>query len=200
MRREHRYDLYDLFLELPEPLVPRRRRWEVDERVLADGTVDRPLDGAAAQRLARRARREGVDAVAVCLLHAYRHPEHERLVGEILAAELPGVPVSLSSDVVPEVGEYVRASTTAANAYVRPLVDRYLETLERRLAGLGVGAPLHLVLSTGGLGSVETGRRLPVRLTESGPAAGAIGAAFFGAGAGERDVLAFDMGGTTAKA
>ena len=130
IRREHRYDLYDLFLELPEPLVPRRRRWEVDERVLADGTVDRPLDGAAAQRLARRARREGVAAVAVCLLHAYRHPEHERLVGEILAAELPGVPVSLSSDVVPEVGEYVRASTTAANAYVRPLVDRYLETLE----------------------------------------------------------------------
>ncbi len=200
IRREHRYDLYDLFLELPEPLVPRRRRWEVSERVLADGTVDRPLDEAEVRRVAGRARRAGVEAVAVCFLHAYRHPDHERRAAAVLAEELPGVPVSVSSDVVPELGEYVRASTTVANAYVRPLVDGYLETLERRLAAAGVRAPLHLMLSTGGLAGVETGRRFPVRLTESGPAAGAIGAAFLGQAAGERDVLAFDMGGTTAKA
>jgi N-methylhydantoinase A len=200
IRREHRYDLYDLFLELPEPLVPRRRRWEVAERVLADGTVDRPLDDAEVRRLARRARREGVEAVAVCFLHAYRHPEHERRAAAILAGELPHVPVSASSDVVPELSEYVRASTTVANAYVRPLMDRYLGTLQGRLAAAGLRAPLHLMLSTGGLAGVETGRRFPVRLAESGPVAGAIGAAFLGQAAGERDVLAFDMGGTTAKA
>src|SRR5215469_1487941 len=200
IRREHRYDLYDLFLELPEPLIPRRRRWEVDERVLADGTVDRPLDQAQVRRLAARARREGVETVAVCFLHSYRYPEHERRAAAILGEALPGVPVSASSDVVPELGEYVRASTTVANAYVRPLMDRYLGTLEARLRAVGIGAPLHLMLSTGGLAGVETGRRFPVRLCESGPAAGAIGAAYFGAAAGERDVLAFDMGGTTAKA
>ncbi|HEY7202070.1 MAG TPA: hydantoinase/oxoprolinase family protein [Candidatus Dormibacteraeota bacterium] len=200
IRREHRYDLYDLFLELPEPLVPRRRRWEVDERVLADGTVDRPLDEAEVRRLARRARREGVQAAAICFLHAYAHPDHERRAAAVLAEELPGVPVSASSDVVPELGEYVRASTTVANAYVRPLMDRYLATLDHRLRDAGLRAPLHLMLSTGGLATVETGRRHPVRLTESGPAGGALSAAFAGAAAGERDVLGFDMGGTTAKA
>ncbi|HXM58869.1 MAG TPA: hydantoinase/oxoprolinase family protein [Candidatus Dormibacteraeota bacterium] len=200
IRREHRYDLYDLFLELPEPLVPRRRRWEVDERVLADGTVDRPLDEAQVRRVARRAGREGVEALAVCFLHSYRHPEHELRAAEVLAEELPGVPVSASCDIVPELGEYVRASTTVANAYVRPLMDRYLGTLARRLGEAGLRAPLHLMLSTGGLATVETGRRHPVRLTESGPAAGALSAAFAGAAAGERDVLGFDMGGTTAKA
>ena len=200
IRREHRYDLYDLFLELPEPLVPRRRRWEVDERVLADGTVDRPLDEDEVRRLARRARREGVQAAAVCFLHAYRHADHERRAAAVLAEELPGVPVSASSDVVPELGEYVRASTTVANAYVRPLMDRYLATMDRRLRDAGLRAPLHLMLSTGGLATVETGRRHPIRLTESGPAGGALSAAFAGAAAGERDVLGFDMGGTTAKA
>jgi N-methylhydantoinase A len=200
IRREHRYDLYDLFLQLPQPLVPRRRRWEVGERVLADGTVDRPLDESEVRRVARRARREGVEAVAVCFLHSYRHPDHERQAAAALARELPGVPVSASCEVVPELGEYVRASTTVANAYVRPLMDRYLETLARRLFEAGIAAPLHLMLSTGGLATVDTGRRFPIRLCESGPAAGALGAAFYGAAAGERDVLGFDMGGTTAKA
>ena len=200
IRREHRYDIYDLFLELPEPLVPRRRRWEVDERVLADGTVDRPLNDAEVRRLVRRARREGVQALAVCFLHSYRHPDHERRAAEILAGELPGVPISASFEVVPELGEYVRTSTTVANAYVRPLMDSYLGTLETRLHGAGITGPLHLMLSTGGLTTVQTGRRFPIRLCESGPAAGAISAAFFGASGGESDVLAFDMGGTTAKA
>jgi N-methylhydantoinase A len=200
IRREHRYDLYDLFLELPEPLVPRRLRWEVGERVLADGTVDRPLDEAEVRRLARRARREGVEAVAVCFLHSYRHQDHERRAAAILAEELPAAPVSASCDVVPELGEYVRASTTVANAYVRPLMDRYLATLEHRLGAAGLRCPLHLMLSTGGLATVDTGRRFPIRLAESGPAAGALSAAFSGVAAGERDVLGFDMGGTTAKA
>jgi N-methylhydantoinase A len=200
IRREHRYDLYDLFLELPEPLVPRRLRWEVGERVLADGTVDRRLDEAEVRRLARRARRERVETLAVCFLHSYRHPDHERRAAAILAEELPDAPVSASCDVVPELGEYVRASTTVANAYVRPLMDRYLATLERRLGDAGLRCPLHLMLSTGGLATVDTGRRFPIRLAESGPAAGALTAAFSGMAAGERDVLGFDMGGTTAKA
>lgn len=200
IRREHRYDLYDLFLELPEPLVPRRRRWELDERVLADGSVDVALDPEQVRRLARRAARGRIEAVAVCLLHSYRNQAHERAVEEVLREALPETPVSLSSDVVPELGEYVRASTTVANAYVQPLVDRYLALIERRLGALGLDAPVHVMLSTGGLSDTETARRFPIRMAESGPAAGAIGAAHFGSAAGVKDVLAFDMGGTTAKA
>jgi N-methylhydantoinase A len=200
IRREHRYDLYDLFLELPEPLVPRRLRWEVEERVFADGTVDLPLDPEEVRKLARRARRDRVEAVAITFLHSYRYPAHEEAAARVLEEELPGVSISVSSEVVPEMGEYVRTSTTAANAYVQPLVARYLQTLEERLQAEGIGAPLHVMLSTGGLADVETARRFPVRLCESGPAAGAIAAAFAGSLAGCRDLLAFDMGGTTAKA
>ncbi|MBO0707367.1 MAG: hydantoinase/oxoprolinase family protein [Candidatus Dormibacteraeota bacterium] len=200
IRREHRYDLYDLNLELPEPLVPRRRRWEITERVLADGSVDTELDEAQVRRLAGRLRRERVEAVAVSLLHAYRNPRHEQRVGELLREALPGVSLSLSSEVVPELGEYVRSSTTVANAYVQPLMDRYLGRLERRLRDAGIEAPLHVMLSTGGLADLATARRFPIRLAESGPAAGAISAAFTGRAAGVPDVLAFDMGGTTAKA
>ena len=200
MRREHRYDLYDLQIELPEPLVPRQRRWEVRERVLADGTVDTPLAEADVRRIARMARRQKVESIGVVFLHAYRFPEHERRAEAILREALPGVPISVSSDVVPELGEYVRTSTTVANAYVRPMVDRYLDQLASDVRRLGIGAPVWLMLSTGGLASVETGRRFPVRLCESGPAAGVLAAGFFGAASGELDVLAFDMGGTTAKA
>ena len=202
IRRELRYDLYDLFLEMPEPLVPRRLAFEVAERVLADGTVDLPLDEAEVRRLAGRLVRAGVEAVAVALLHSYRNPEHERLVGRVLAEEAPGLYVSLSSEVSPELGEFARTSTTEANAYVLPLIDRYLETLEKRLRDLGLRGPLRIMLSTGGGGiaGVETARRFPVRLLESGPAAGAGAAGFWGAKGGRRDVLAFDMGGTTAKA
>jgi N-methylhydantoinase A len=200
MRREHRYDLYDLFLELPEPIVPRRRRWEVSERVLADGSVDTPLRDQEVRALARRARRERVGAVALSFLHSYRNPDHELRAAAVLQEELPGVAVSISSEVVPELGEYVRTSTTVANAYVQPLVAGYLAALQRGLRDLGIEAPLHVMLSTGGLVDVEAGRRLPIRLAESGPAAGAISAAFSGRTAGFPDLLAFDMGGTTAKA
>ena len=201
IRRELRFDLYDLFLDLPEPLVPRRLRFEVDERILADGSVDRPLDPGAVRRVARRLDREGVEAVAVCLLHSYRNDAHERAVEDVLREEVPDLPVSRSSDVAPEVGEFLRTSTTVANAYVSPLVGRYVEMLEKRMEGLGLSGPLRIMLSTGGggLAGAATARRYPVRLLESGPAAGALSAGFWGAAAGRPDVLAFDMGGTTAK-
>ncbi|HEX9123187.1 MAG TPA: hydantoinase/oxoprolinase family protein [Actinomycetota bacterium] len=202
IRRELRYDLYDLFLEMPEPLVPRRLRHEVEERILADGSTEIPLDAEQVRRLARRLEREGVEAVAVAFLHSYRDPEHEREVAKLLRSELPGLYVSLSSDVSPELGEFARTSTAIANAYVLPLIDRYLEMLEKRLVGLGLSASLRIMLSTGGGGiaGVETARRFPVRLLESGPAAGAVSAGFWGSRGGREDVLAFDMGGTTAKA
>ncbi|HEX6207553.1 MAG TPA: hydantoinase/oxoprolinase family protein [Actinomycetota bacterium] len=202
IRRELRYDLYDLFLEMPEPLVPRRLRWEVDERILADGSVDRPVDPEDVRRIARRLEREGVQAAAISLLHSYRDPCHEQTVAAALREVLPDLPVSLSSEVAPELGEFHRTSTVVANAYVMPLVARYLERLRERLAAMGLRSPLHIMLSTGGggLAGVDTAKRFPVRLLESGPAAGALSAGFWGIRTGHRDVLGFDMGGTTAKA
>jgi N-methylhydantoinase A len=197
---EHRYDLYDLFLELPTPLVRRRWRLEVDERVLADGTEERPVDLDDVRRLIAEMRAGGIEAVAVTLLHSYRYPEHERQVGEILAREAPEMTVSLSSDVVPEIREYERASTTICNVYVRPVVDRYLSRLETSLRELGIDCELLVMLSSGGICSVETARRYPIRLVESGPAAGALAASHLGQSIGVRDLLSFDMGGTTAKA
>jgi N-methylhydantoinase A len=198
--REQRYDLYDLGLELPPPLVARRHRYEADERILADGTVDIPLTREEAGRIAEEIGDEGFDSVAVSLLHAYRYRDHELLLEEVLRDQLPGVPVSLSSDVVPELGEYARTSTVVANAYARPLVDTYLSLLEERIAKLGIRGSVYVMLSTGGLAAIATARRYPVLLCESGPAAGVLAGGFWGAKAGERNVLAFDMGGTTAKA
>lgn len=198
--REQRYDLYDLFLEMPEPLVPRRRRWGVDERVLADGTVDRRLDMDSLARVVESARQAGVESMAVCFLHGYRNPQHEEEVRSRLAAELPDVTVTLSSEVSPEVGEFHRVSTTVANAFVLPVVDRYLGELEERLQRLGIAGPLRIMLSTGGLAATATARRFPVRLLESGPAAGVISAGYLGGASSGKPVMAFDMGGTTAKA
>lgn len=198
--KEQRYDMYDLFIQMPEPLVPRRRRYGIDERVLADGTVDRPIDLGEISALTPTLRENGVEAVAVSFLHSYRHPDHERAAADVLRRELPDLPVTLSSDVSPEVGEYHRTSTTVANAYVLPIFDRYLQRLQKNLEDDGIDAPLHIMLSTGGLATADTARRFPIRLLESGPAAGVLAAAFFGSKDGTEDVLAFDMGGTTAKA
>jgi N-methylhydantoinase A len=198
--KEQRYDMYDLFIQMPEPLVPRRLRYGIDERVLADGTVDHPIRTDEIAALVPTLRESGVEAVAVSFLHSYRHPEHERAAAEVLRRELPDVPVTLSSEVSPEVGEYHRTSTTVANAYVLPIFNRYLEQLEKNLKEDGIDAPLHIMLSTGGLATTDTARRFPIRLLESGPAAGVLAAAFFGSKDGTEDVLAFDMGGTTAKA
>ncbi len=201
IRREGRYDLYDLSLEMPSPLAPRRRRLEVDERILADGSILTPLDLAGIPALVARLRAVGAEAVAISLLHAYRNPEHERALGAAVAEAAPELVISLSSEVVAEMHEYERTSTTLANVYVRPLVERYLRELEERLRAGGMGAsPLLVMLSSGGTATVETARRFPIRLIESGPAAGALAAAHYGALIGRPNLLSFDMGGTTAKA
>jgi N-methylhydantoinase A len=197
---EHRYDMYDIFLEKPEPLVPRSLRYGIRERTLDDGSVLRELDEEQVRSVAAEIVERGIGAVAVSFLHGFRNPAHERRVAEILAEEAPEVVVSLSSEVSPEIREYERTSTTIANVYVRPLVERYLRSLEERLRELGFGGSFYVMLSNGGTASVETACRFPVRLLESGPAAGSLAAAFHGQGAGFSDVLSFDMGGTTAKA
>ena len=200
IRREGRYDMYDIFIDPPAPLVPRHLRREVEERMLADGTVLRPLDEAGARRVISGLVADGVEAIAICLLHAYVNPGHERRLAELVDELAPGVPVSCSSDVVPEIREYERASTTTANVYVVPLMARYLEDLERRLADLGVPGQLYVMQSSGGIVLPREARRFPIRLVESGPAAGAIAAAQAARERGESRLLSFDMGGTTAKA
>jgi N-methylhydantoinase A len=197
--REHRYDMYDLSMQRARPLAPRHLRFELDERVLADGSVRQPVDPGEVRRLADGLRAAGVEAVAVCLLHAYANPAPERLVGAILREALPGVAVTLSSELVPEIREFERASTTLANVYVQRLAERYLGRLRDRVRGIGIRGGLFIMQSNGGLCEAETGARYPVRLIESGPAAGALAAAHYGALLGHRDLLAFDMGGTTAK-
>ncbi|OLA95360.1 MAG: methylhydantoinase [Candidatus Rokubacteria bacterium 13_2_20CM_69_15_2] len=200
IRREGRYDMYDLFIDPPPPLVPRHLRREVPERLLADGSILKTLDEAAARRALAELARDGVEALAICLLHAYVNPAHERRLSEIAREVSPGLSVSCSSEVVPEIREYERASTTCANVYVAPLMARYLEDLERRLAALGIDGQLYIMQSSGGTALPPLARRLPVRLVESGPAAGALAAAQAARERHEPKLLSFDMGGTTAKA
>jgi 5-oxoprolinase (ATP-hydrolysing)/N-methylhydantoinase A len=197
---EQRYDIYDLFLTYPEPLVPRHRRLEVTERIDRDGRVMTPLDVESVRAAVLALREAGVEAVAICFLHAYRDPKHERQAAAIVAEILPGLPVSTSHSVVPEIGEYARFVTTCANAYVQPLMTRYLRRLQGALGAAGFTGKLRLMHSAGGLVSVEAACEAPIRLLESGPAGGALAAALLGARAGYADLLAFDMGGTTAKA
>ncbi len=199
MGKEQRYDIYDLFLRFPEPLVPRRYRLEIDERIAADGDVLEPLDREAVRRVAERLAADGIEAVAVAFLHAYRNPANEQAALAAIRDATPGVAVSLSSDVVPEIREFERMSTTVCNAYVQPLFDRYVGRLESTLGERGFAGRFTLMQSTGGAASPETARRFPIRLLESGPAGGALVAAFFGGPLGLRDLVGFDMGGTTAK-
>ena len=200
MGNEQRYDIYDLFLRYPEPLVPRRRRLEVDERMSRDGDpLEHPdLDAICDQVAGLIA--AGVEALAICFLHAYRNPEHERLVAERIRAEFPRLAVSVSSEIIPEIREYERTATTVCNAYVQPLMDHYLGQLERELVAGGFRGRFYLMQSSGGLATPETARRYPVRFLESGPAGGALVSAFLGVELGVPDLLSFDMGGTTAKA
>jgi len=197
---EHRYDMYDIFIEKPDPLVPRSLRYGVRERVFDDGSVVLGLDEKQIRSISAELRDLEVQAVAVSFLHSFRNPAHEQRVAEILAEEAPEIMVSLSSEVAPEIREYERTSTTIANVYVRPLVERYLRVLEERLKRLEFEGSLYIMLSNGGTASVETVSNFPVRLLESGPAAGALAAAYYGQETGFADVLSFDMGGTTAKA
>jgi 5-oxoprolinase (ATP-hydrolysing)/N-methylhydantoinase A len=197
---EQRYDIYDLFLKFPEPLVPRRRRIEVAERVAHDGRIIIPLDEAAVRAEGARLVAEGCTAIAVCFLHAYTNPGHEQAAGRILRQAFPGIAVSLSSEVAPEIREYDRTVTTCANAFVQPLMDRYIGRLTHELASLGFRGALRLMQSDGGLCAPEVARAYPIRLLESGPAGGALATVLFTREAGLADAIAFDMGGTTAKA
>ena len=199
IRHENRFEQYDVNIDLPPPLVPRRLRFPVRERIDARGRMLVPLDEAGVCSLAGRLAAAGVQSVAIGFLHSFTNPAHERRAGEILAERLPGVPVTLSSDVSPEMREYERFSTACANAYVQPLIGRYLADLEAMLRHEGFVCPLFLMLSGGGLTSIETAIRFPVRLVESGPAGGAIFAAEIARQCGLDKVLSYDMGGTTAK-
>ncbi|MED5574253.1 MAG: hydantoinase/oxoprolinase family protein, partial [Pseudomonadota bacterium] len=177
MGREIRYDLYDLFFEKPEPLAPRFLRQPVDERIDAKGNVLRPLDentlGAAAEKLVA----EGVEAIAICFMHAYANDAHERQAKEILDAKYPDMPITTSTEVAPEIREYERANTACANAYVLPLMQRYLGDLSQKLSDQGLKQPLYLMQSGGGIASVTRGQAAPIHLIESGPAAGATAGA-----------------------
>jgi len=199
MAFENRFEQYDIFMDKPPPLVPRELRFGVPERVDANGNVLIPLDERALESLVAALRKNEIETVAVGLMHSYAAPGHERRIAEILSRELPDVLVSLSSEVSPEIREYERWSTTAANAYVQPLMSRYLGRLSSELVKMGFSCPLRLMTSGGGLASLETARRFPIRLVESGPAGGAILAARVARECGLDRVLSFDMGGTTAK-
>ncbi len=200
LRRHVRVTTYELFADPPEPLVPRWLRLPVDERVFADGNVLKSVDRGDVERAVEFMRAEGVTSVAVAFLHAYVNPVNEQAAAEILRELAPDIAVTLSSDVLPQIKEFERTSTTVVNGYVKPLAQRYLANLDQGLKASGYQAPLHIMLSNGGLGSTQTAGAFPIRLIESGPVAGAIVGRQLAELLDIQDVLSFDMGGTTAKA
>ena len=198
--RMRRPSLYDLFWEKPEPLVPRRLRLELDQRIAADGEVEREPGDDELQAVAERFRDAGVNSVAVCLLNSYRNPGEERRIAERLSALVGDSYVTASVDIMPAIHEYERSSTAVVNAYVRPAMDRYVEALDTGLVDAGVTAPLLIMQSAGGLVTSSLARTHPVQLIESGPAAGVIAARALTRRLDLPDAITFDMGGTTAKA
>jgi N-methylhydantoinase A len=200
LRRIRAPQMYDLFFEKPKTLVDRYLRLELNERISASGEVLQPVDEAELHAIAAKLAAEGVQSVAVCLLHAYAYPQHEQQAGDFLQKHLPGVPVSLSHEVLPERREYERTATTVVNAYVQPVMQHYLHALHDGLLGQQIRAPLLIMQSAGGLTPEKDAARRPVYVLESGPAAGVLGAGFIAQRAGIANVIAFDMGGTTAKA
>lgn len=199
LRRENRYDIFDLDIEFPEPIVPSGLRWEVSERVGADGSEILAIDPIEIGNVAESMKQAEVKSVALVLLHAYADPRHERDIAALLGDHLPQVPISMSSAVAPRIGEYERTTTTAINAYVRPLVDSYLRRVASGVRRIWAKPHMTMMLSNGGTASLATARQNPVRLLESGPAAGALAGQFYSDRLNEGNVLAFDMGGTTAK-
>lgn len=199
IRNEGRYDLYDLNIKYPDPLVARANSYGAQERIAADGTVMTELKEDTVREIAIKLKDKGIRSVAVCLLHAYKYPQHEQRVAALLREEYPDIFVSLSSEVCPEMREFDRASTTVVNAYTRPQMAGHVANLQREFAAKGIDRQVLWMTSSGGLVPSSRAAELPVRLIESGPAAGAVAAAEFGRIAGEDSVLSFDMGGTTAK-
>ncbi|WP_028319939.1 hydantoinase/oxoprolinase family protein [Desulfatiglans anilini] len=197
--REIRYAPYDTFAEFPTPLIPRRYRLEVDERVRSDGTVLRPLDAEEGRTVIRRLLDAGVESIAICLLNSFENPRHEQMLKALVLEEAPGLPVSISYDVLPQIREYERTSTTVTNAYVKPLTGRYLSRLSGRLKDIGFDGKLFIMLSSGGITSVETAAEFPVRIIESGPTAAVISGQYYGRLFNLPEMFCFDMGGTTAK-
>ena len=198
--REQMYDIYDLFAPPPEPLVPRPLRLEIDERVTASGEVLRVPSREEIARVVEELRANQIESLAIAFLHSYRNPANEHLVAESIQAAMPKLTISLSSDVAPIAGEYERTSTVAADAFTKPALAAYVGELRRELRDSGLRSDLHLMMSSGEIASADTAVKRPIRLLESGPASGAIAAAFYGRIAGHADVLSLDMGGTTAKA
>ena len=197
---EGRYDIYDLGLVKPPPLVERRLRFGIAERMAANGEVLHPLDANAVAELCKQLNAEGIESVAICLLHAFTNPRHELDVYEIVRDEMPNASISISHQVSPAMREYQRTSTTVANAYVQPITSNYLERIQSGLKQAGLNAPLNVMLSSGGTTDIETATRFPIRLVESGPSGGALAGVYWGKQNGFNDIFAFDMGGTTAKA
>ncbi|HRR07909.1 MAG TPA: hydantoinase/oxoprolinase family protein [Rhodothermales bacterium] len=204
--REMRYDIYDIHLTMPQPLVSRALRVGIAERLDKNGHVLQGIETADLKAALTKLQKKGVQSVAVCFLHAYANPKHEQIVGEVIRKQFPALRYSLSSETMPEIREYERCSATAMNAYVQPLMDTYLQTLQAKLADLGFMGVIHIMDSAGRLTTLEGARKNPVQLLESGPAGGAMASVFFAAQLGQTqntlppDLVAFDMGGTTAKA
>lgn len=196
---EHRFEQYDLYMERPEPLIARDLRLEVPERLASDGSVLLQLDETALERLVPLLQQRDIQSVAISFLHSYINPAHEGRARAIIARLAPHVAVTISSEVCREIREYERTSTVVANAYVLPMMERYLTRMQAGLRGIGATCPLLLMMSSGGICTVETARRFPVRLVESGPAGGAILARHVAARGGYDRAISFDMGGTTAK-
>ncbi len=197
---EGRYDIYDLALVKPKPLVERRWRLEVSERIHASGQPIQKLNTTELEEVCLFLKKETVQSIAISFLHAFTNPVHELAAADIISRRLPEMSITLSHQVAPAIREYPRTSTAVANAYVRPLTQKYLQNLANGLKGQHIHAPLHIMLSNGGTCTTETAIEFPVRLVESGPAGGALAGAYWGNRLGYKDVLAFDMGGTTAKA
>ena len=197
--RERKYELYDVHIAKPTPLAPRNRRLEAPERMDPNGTALKPLDEGALLDAVGKLAEDGAESLAVVFLHAYANPSHEKAAVEAIQAKFPDIFLSASHEVAPEIREYERTSTTVINAYFKPLAAGYIDRLATEIGDLGVEAPFFMMLSNGGLTHVDEAKRSPVQLLESGPAAGALVGAYFGGLAGEANILAFDMGGTTAK-
>jgi N-methylhydantoinase A len=200
VRRHVRVTTYELWIDPPEPLVPRYLRLPVTERTSANGRIVTPVSASEIDGIARTLRSEGVESVAIAFLHSYVNPENENEAARLLAGLVPGIAITTSASVLPQIKEYERTSATVVNAYVKPLVRSYLTKLDRELERLGFAAPLRIMLSTGGVASTETAAEFPVRLTESGPVAGALVARHYATLLATPEVMSFDMGGTTAKA